>query len=59
METKEKVAIKIIEKEKLSANDAARVNREIEINKKIKHPNIVSVYEVVQTEAAIYLIMEL
>ena len=40
--TKEKVAIKILEKEKIEDNgDIERVTREIHIIKKIRHPNIV------------------
>jgi len=41
-ETKEKVAIKILEKEKITeAADVNRVTTEINILKKIRHPNII------------------
>ena len=57
--TNEKVAIKILEKDKISDNgDVERVTREIHILKKIRYPNIVQLYEIIETSYAIYLIME-
>jgi 5'-AMP-activated protein kinase catalytic alpha subunit len=48
--TGEKVAIKILEKEKISdAADVERVAREIHILKQIRHPNIIQLYEVSPT----------
>lgn len=48
--TGEKVAIKILEKEKISdAADVERVTREIHILKQIRHPNIIQLYEVSPT----------
>ena len=45
--TGEKVAIKILEKEKiLEAADVDRIAREIHILKIIRHPNIIQFYEV-------------
>jgi 5'-AMP-activated protein kinase catalytic alpha subunit len=39
-------------------NDIERVNREIKILKRIKHPNIIQLYEIIESKTAIYLIME-
>ena len=45
--TGEKVAIKILKKEKVKAkSDLLRVQREIRILKKIRHPNVLHLYEV-------------
>lgn len=45
--TNEKVAIKILEKERIKeVNDVERISREIQILKKIHHPNIIQLYEV-------------
>ena len=39
-------------------NDIERVNREIKNLKRIKHPNIIHWYEIIESKTAIYLIME-
>ena len=58
-QTGEKVAIKIIEKNKIShEEDKIRMNREIEVLKKLRHPNIVHLYSVIDTEEKIYLITD-
>ena len=45
--TEEKVAIKILEKERIKdVADVERVAREIHILKLIRHPNIIQLYEV-------------
>ena len=45
--TGEKVAIKILEKERIvDVSDVERVAREIHILKLIRHPNIIQLYEV-------------
>ena len=42
------VAIKILEKEKIKDHaDLERINREITILKKVRHPNVVQLYEVI------------
>ena len=57
--TKEKVAIKILEKERITdVSDVERVAREIHILKKIRHPNIIQLYEIIETPRQLYLIME-
>ncbi len=59
MPSGEKVAIKILEKSRIKeAADVRRVNREIKILKKARHGNIIQLYEVLDTQHAIYLIME-
>ena len=58
-QTGEKVAIKILEKSRLTRNeDKIRLEREIEILKKLKHPNIVQLYSVIETEKQLFIIME-
>jgi 5'-AMP-activated protein kinase, catalytic alpha subunit len=45
--TEEKVAVKILEKERIKdVADVERVAREIHILKLIRHPNIIQLYEV-------------
>ena len=57
--TKEKVAIKILDKSKIKDNiDIERIYREIEILKSISHPNITQLYESNSTIHNFYLIME-
>jgi 5'-AMP-activated protein kinase catalytic alpha subunit len=46
--TGEKVAIKILEKDKIvDVADVERVSREIHILKLIRHPNIIQLYEII------------
>ena len=57
--TGEKVAVKILEKDKITdINDVERVAREIHILKMIRHPNIIQLYEIIETPKELYLIME-
>lgn len=47
--TNEQVAIKILEKDKIKdKGDVERVTREINILKKVRHPNVIQLYEVSQ-----------
>ena len=58
-ETGERVAIKILEKKKIvNKDDAERVDREIEILKRIKHINIIRVMNIESDPEKIYIIME-
>jgi 5'-AMP-activated protein kinase catalytic alpha subunit len=42
------VAVKILEKEKINdQKDVERITREIKILKKVRHPNIIQLYEVI------------
>ena len=57
--TGEKVAVKILEKDKIKdASDVERVSREIKILKLVKHPNVIALYEIIETQKQLYLIME-
>ena len=57
--TGEKVAIKILEKERIKdAADVERVAREIHILQLIRHPDIIQLYEIIETPKLLYLIME-
>ena len=58
-QTGEQVAIKIMEKSKIvQAEDKTRIEREIKVLKNLRHPNIVHLYSVIQTDEKIYLITE-
>jgi len=57
--TDEKVAVKILEKEKIiDSSDVDRVSREINILKVLIHPVVVQLYEIIESEKEIFLIME-
>ena len=57
--TKEKVAIKILEKDKIQDQmDVDRIAREIKILKKIRHQRVIQLYQIIETEQDLYLIME-
>ena len=58
-QTKEQVAIKIMDKSKLVQEaDKVRIDREIKVLKNLRHPNIVHLYSVIDKEDKIYLITE-
>jgi serine/threonine protein kinase len=49
------VAVKILEKEKIKdKKDVERITREIKILKKVRHPNVIQLYEVSQLYSTIY-----
>ncbi|KAJ3110371.1 MAP/microtubule affinity-regulating kinase 3 [Phlyctochytrium bullatum] len=57
--TNEKVAIKVIEKAQIqSPKQVARLQREIRFLKLLYHPHIVKVYDVIEKEDYIYIVME-
>ena len=58
--TKERVAIKIIDKEELFSEEInkKRLFLEISILKKVRHKNIIKLYEIMETPATLYLVME-
>lgn len=59
LKTGECVAVKIIEKEKiLKSGLIAQVKREISILRRIRHPNIVQLFEVMATKTKIFFVME-
>ena len=58
-QTEQTVAIKILIKNKISKEkDKIRLDKEIQILKSLRHPNIVHLYADVQTKHYLYLIME-
>ncbi|KAK1428609.1 hypothetical protein QVD17_17448 [Tagetes erecta] len=54
------VAIKVINKHKIlhNAHLVSNVKREIDIMRRLRHPNIVKLYEVMATKTKIYFVME-
>lgn len=55
----ESVAIKVIDKEKiLKSGLVAHIKREISILRRVRHPNIVQLFEVMATKSKIYFVME-
>lgn len=56
--TKEKVAIKILDKAKLDHKTQRMLTREISSMESLHHPHIIRLYEVIDTLSKIYLIME-
>ncbi|XP_043689495.1 CBL-interacting serine/threonine-protein kinase 12-like [Telopea speciosissima] len=59
VQTGEVVAIKVLDKEKiLKGGLVAHIKREISIFRRVRHPNIVQLFEVMATKAKIYFVME-
>ncbi|KAJ1402174.1 Serine/threonine-protein kinase, active site [Sesbania bispinosa] len=59
VKTGEGVAIKVIDKEKiLKGGLVAHIKREISILRRVRHPNIVQLFEVMATKTKIYFVME-
>eukprot|EP01137_Pigoraptor_chileana_P036195 Opistho-2@31370 len=56
--TGEEVAVKIIEKAELNEASLAKLFREVRIMKLMDHPNIIKLYEVIDTPARLYLVLE-
>lgn len=53
------MAVKILEKEKIKdKKDVERITREIKILKKVRHPNVIQLYEIIETEKDLFMIME-
>jgi 5'-AMP-activated protein kinase catalytic alpha subunit len=56
---KQKIAAKILQKSNLKTKDLEeKVKREIRFSKYFRHPNIIRLYEVIETNSEIILIME-
>ncbi|KAJ3430111.1 protein kinase [Anaeramoeba flamelloides] len=58
--TKQKVAIKIIQKEDISnsKNLLEKVRREIAVQRLMKHPNVLRIYDVYETSEHLFIILE-
>ncbi|XP_062872295.1 MAP/microtubule affinity-regulating kinase 4 [Trichomycterus rosablanca] len=56
--TGREVAIKIIDKTQLNPTSLQKLFREVRIMKSLNHPNIVQLFEVIETEKTLYLVME-
>uniref|UniRef100_A0A665U230 MAP/microtubule affinity-regulating kinase 3 n=1 Tax=Echeneis naucrates TaxID=173247 RepID=A0A665U230_ECHNA len=56
--TGREVAIKIIDKTQLNPTSLQKLFREVSVMKLLNHPNIVKLFEVIETEKTLYLVME-
>ncbi|KAM4714411.1 serine/threonine-protein kinase MARK2 isoform 7-T8 [Anableps anableps] len=56
--TSKEVAVKIIDKTQLNSSSLQKLYREVRIMKMLNHPNIVKLFEVIETEKTLYLVME-
>nr|XP_027229391.1 MAP/microtubule affinity-regulating kinase 3-like isoform X8 [Penaeus vannamei] len=56
--TGKEVAIKIIDKTQLNPGSLQKLFREVRIMKILDHPNIVKLFQVIETERTLYLVME-
>ncbi|KAK7385617.1 hypothetical protein VNO78_31350 [Psophocarpus tetragonolobus] len=59
IETGQSVAVKVLSKKKLTASGlASNVKREIAIMRRLHHPNIVKLHEILATKTKIYFVLE-
>ncbi|KAH8310726.1 hypothetical protein KR044_002745, partial [Drosophila immigrans] len=58
MPTGREVAIKVIDKTELNSTARQKLYREVRIMKLLDHPNIVRLFQVIESERTLYLIME-
>ncbi|XP_055330866.1 serine/threonine-protein kinase SIK1-like [Paramacrobiotus metropolitanus] len=56
--TKTEVAIKIIDKSRLDEANLQKIYREVQIMKQLDHPNIIKLYQVMETKNMLYLVCE-
>ncbi|TSL34644.1 Serine/threonine-protein kinase MARK2 [Bagarius yarrelli] len=56
--TEKEVAVKIIDKTQLNSSSLQKLFREVRIMKLLNHPNIVKLFEVIETDKTLYLVME-
>jgi len=57
--TGEKVAVKVIDKMKLDQATRMQMLQEVRLMKLVQHPNVVRLYEVIDTQTKLYLVLEL
>jgi len=55
---KKKYAVKCITKQKIKKDELVMLEREIDVMKKLQHPNIIQLMEVVDTTKTLYLVLE-
>ncbi|CAJ0935509.1 unnamed protein product, partial [Mesorhabditis belari] len=55
---KTKVAVKIVDKTTIEPENLIKIEREIEILKRLEHPHIVKLYEVMRSDRFIYIVTE-
>lgn len=53
-----KVAIKILDRQSIDSSEAEKVRKEINIMRQLCHPHIVRLFEVIDTPAKVYVVME-
>lgn len=56
--TKSRVAIKIIDKSRLDEANLKKIYREVQIMKLLRHPNVLKLYQVMETKNMLYIVME-
>ncbi|KAM4045663.1 serine/threonine-protein kinase SIK1 isoform 2-T2 [Anomaloglossus baeobatrachus] len=56
--TNTQVAIKIIDKTRLDLVNLEKIYREVQIMKRLRHPNIIRLYQVMETKDMIYIVTE-
>jgi serine/threonine protein kinase len=54
--TSEKVAVKIIDKSRMRPKDVLRVQSEIQVLKQLCHRNVLTLYEIIETEKSLLLV---
>lgn len=53
-----KVALKILDRQSIDSSEAEKVRKEINIMRQLFHPHIVRLFEVIDTPAKVYVVME-
>eukprot|EP00794_Sanderia_malayensis_P018348 gene18348-20191_t len=56
--TKSTVAIKIIDKSRLDENNLTKMRREVKIMKALRHPHVLKIYQVMETQNMLYIVSE-
>ncbi len=54
----DQVAVKVIDKSKLDAATRVQMLQEVQLMKLVQHPHVVRLYEVIDTETKLYLVLE-